>query len=214
MTRDDLNLPEHTTYGMALHSGRFASAVIAAMIAGETPELDVTLVVDEIPNYQYVGDGQIESLNMTTTQWGDLVVERWKFFAPRIYPTPWVDPETTFTKELRRCKMRLRRNVKRSPELRTQVTKEYFHLNKIKLAPWLSVLPAELFAAKWPEDDGGAAERETGRDFTLNALEHILSRRPRPKAAPAKTRSSFLDEYFRKNKRVGPRRFDPHMGAQ
>lgn len=214
MTREDLNLPAHTSYVMGLHSGRFASAVIVATIAGETPEDTVTLVVDEIPNYEYVGDGQIESLKMTTTQWGDVVVERWKFYAPKIYPTPWVDPETTFSKELRRCKMRFRRNIKRSPELRTQVTTEYFQMNKIKLAPWLNVLPAELFAAKWPEDDGGAAERETGRDFTLSALEHVLSRRPRPKSAPAKTRSSFLDTYYQQHKRIGPRGADPHLGSQ
>jgi hypothetical protein len=214
MTRYDLKLPPHTSYYMGLHSGRFASAVIVAIIGAEKEEDAMTLVVDEIPNYQYVGDGQLESLNLTTTQWGDMVVDRWRFFAPRIYPTPWVDPETTFTKELRRCKMRLRRNVKRSPELRTQVTKEYFHLNMIKLSPWLSVLPAELFAAKWPEDDGGAAERETGADYTLSALEHVLSRRPRPRKPETQQRSSFLDEYFRQHKRSGPGIVDPHLGAQ
>lgn len=214
MTREDLKLPSTTTYVMGLHAGRFASAVIAAIIPGKTPEEDVTLAVDEIANYQYVGDGQIESLNLSTTQWGDTVVDHWRFFAPNTYPQPWVDPETTFTKELRRCKMRLRRNVKRSPELRTQVAREYFQYNKIKLAPWLSVLPVELFAAKWPETDGGAAERETGRDYTLSALEHILSRRPRPKTPPPQVKSTFLDEYYRRYKRMGPRRVDPHLGAQ
>jgi len=214
MTRDDLKLPSHTTFVMGLHAGRFASAVIAAIIPGRTPEEDFTLAVDEIPNYQYVGDGQIESLNLTTTQWGDTVVDHWRYFAPSTYPMPWCDPETTFTKELRRCKMRLRRNVKRSPELRTQVAREYFHSNKIKLAPWLGVLPVELFSAKWPETDGGAAERETGRDYTLSALEHILSRRPRPRTQPAEARSTFLSNYLRQFKRIGPRRVDPHLGAQ
>lgn len=214
MTRDDLNLPPNTTFVMGLHAGRFASAVIAAIISGATTEEDVALVVAEVPNYQYVGDGQIESLNMSTTQWGDTVVDQWRYFAPTSYPAPWVDPETTFSKELRRCKMRLRRNIKRSPELRTQVAREYFHSNKIKLAPWLSVLPVELFAAKWPEKDGGAAERETGSDYTLSALEHILSRRPRPRTPAPQVKSTFLTEYYRKFKRVGPRRVDPHLGAQ
>lgn len=215
MTRDDLKLPDHATFAMGLHAGRFSAAVITAIIAGDQPGEDTVLVVDEITNYQYVGDGQIESLNMSTTQWGDQVVERWRYFAPKTYPAPWVDPETTFAKELRRCKMVLRRNTKRSPELRTQVTKEYFDQNRVRLVPWLGVLPVELFAAKWPDrEGGGATERETGNDFTLSALEHILSRRPRPKPRPPQARSSFLDNYYRQHKRVRPRRVDPHLGTQ
>lgn len=215
MTREDLNLPDYTTYVMGLHAGRFGSAVITGVLPGKTPDdLETVLVLDEIPNYQYVGDGQLETLPLTTQQWGDLVVDRWKYFVPLRYPAPWVDPETKFTKELRRCKMRLRLNVKRSPELRTSITKEYFALNQIKLMPWLSVLPHELFTAKWPEDDGGAAERETGKDFTLSALEHVLSRRPRPKTKPTQARSSFLENYFREHKRPDMRRGDPHLGSQ
>ncbi|NDD40958.1 MAG: hypothetical protein EB082_21520, partial [Verrucomicrobia bacterium] len=175
MTRDLLRLPAHTEYQLGASVGRFSSAAILALLPGYP-----VLVVEEIPNYHYVGDGEIELSGLTTVEWGELVVRTWRSYAGKDSRcSAWVDPDTEFSKEMQRCKMRLKRNIGHGAELRTEVTREYFHDNKIFLAPWLTVLPNEIQRARWPPEESSAYKvRATGQDYTLSALEQVISRRP------------------------------------
>lgn len=175
MTRDHLRLPASTEYKLGAHVGRFSSAVILALI----PQYPI-FVVEEIPNYHYVGDGEIELAGLTTVEWGELVVRTWRSYAGNdARCSAWVDPDTEFSKEMRRCKLRLKRNIGHGPELRCEVTREYFHDNKIFLMPWLTVLPGEISSAQWPPEASSAYKvRATGRDYTLLALEQVICRRP------------------------------------
>ena len=177
MTREHLRLPKNTQFQMGAFTGRFSSAVIIALL----PDHPV-LVIEEIPNYHYVGDGEIELSGLTSVEWGELVVRTWHSYAGNTMAKAWVDPETEFTKEMKRCKLGLRKNVAHGPELQTEVLREYFHENKILLAPWLVILPSEISRARWPAEESSAYQvRARGQDYTLSALEQVVSRRPAAK---------------------------------
>jgi hypothetical protein len=174
VTRDHLRLPDETQFQMGAFVGRFSSAVILALI----PEHPV-LVVDEVPNYHYVGDGEIELTGLSAVEWGESVVRQWRFYAGKEPARAWVDPDTEFQKEMKRCKLRLRRNLKHGPELQVTVLREYFQENRIMLAPWLDILPNEISRARWPAEESNAYQvRSRGQDYTLSALEQVISRRP------------------------------------
>ena len=160
---------------MGACTGRFSSAVIIALIPAHP-----VLVIEEIPNYHYVGDGEIELAGLTSVEWGELVVRTWRTYAGKDTPAwAWVDPDTEFEKEMKRCKLRLRKNHKHGPELQTEVLREYFHENRVMLAPWLDVLPSEISRARWPAEESNAYQvRARGQDYTLSALEQVISRRP------------------------------------
>jgi hypothetical protein len=188
--------------------GRFSSAVILALI----PDYPV-FVVEEIPNYHYVGDGEIELSGLTTVEWGELVVRTWRSYAGKdARCTALVDPDTQFSKEMARCKLRLRKNVNHGPELRCEVTREYFHDNKIFLMPWLTVLPGEISSAQWPPEASSAYKvRATGRDYTLLALEQVICRRPVAKAVE-KPRTPHWIEQKIKDAGGSGRKTDRHLG--
>ena len=208
MTRANLRLPATTSFFLGAQIGRFSSAVIAALIPGYP-----VLILEEIPNYHYVGDGEIELAGLTTVEWGELVVRTWREFAgPHSAAAAWVDPDTEFSKEMRRCKLRLKRNVGHGPELRLEVTREYFHDNKIFLAPWLKILPSELARAAWPPEASSAYKvRETGKDFTLSALEQVISRRPEARAIVTERKPHWIQQRIAAN--GGPtERLDAHLG--
>jgi hypothetical protein len=174
VTREHLRLPANTQFQMGAFTGRFSSAVIVGLIPNHP-----VLVLEEIPNYHYVGDGEIELSGLTTVEWGELVVRTWHSYAGTSNAAAWVDPDTEFTKEMKRCKLRLRRNIGHGPELQTEVLREYFHENRILLAPWLTVLPSEIGRARWPAEDSNAYQvRARGQDYSLSALEQVISRRP------------------------------------
>ena len=195
MTREHLRLPSNTQFQIGASVGRFSSAVIIALIHGYP-----IFVVDEIPNYHYVGDGEIELAGLTTVEWGEAVVRTWRSFAGNVACSAWVDPDTEFTKEMRRCKLRLARNYHHGPELRVEITREYFHDNKIFLAPWLSILPNEISRARWPPEESSAYKvRATGQDYTLSALEQVISRRPEAKAALKRPATHWIQQRIEQN---------------
>lgn len=209
MTRDHLRLPSTTEYKLGAYVGRFSSAVILALI----PDYPV-LVVEEIPNYHYVGDGEIELAGLTTVEWGESVVRSWRFFAGKdARCAAWVDPDTEFTNEMKRCKLHLRPNHHHGPELRVEVTREYFQENKILLAPWLKVLPNELSRARWPPEESAAFKvRALGQDYTLSALEQVVSRRPEAKAIPRVHAEHWLIKRIKDAGGALERRQDSHLG--
>ena len=208
MTRDHLRLPASTEYRLGAHVGRFSSAVILALI----PNYPV-FVVEEIPNYHYVGDGEIELAGLTTVEWGELVVRTWRSYAGKeARCTALVDPDTQFSKEMARCKLRLRKNINHGPELRCEVTREYFHDNKIFLMPWLTVLPSEISSAQWPPEASSAYKvRATGRDYTLLALEQVICRRPEAKAITKEAKPHWIAQKIREAGGA-TRKTDRHLG--
>lgn len=208
MTREHLRLPETTQFQLGAFVGRFSSAVILGLI----PNYPV-LVVEEIPNYHYVGDGEIELSGLTTVEWGELVVRTWRSYAGNDAKcSAWVDPDTEFTSEMQRCKLRLKPNHHHGPELRVEVTREYFHENKIFLAPWLTILPNEISRARWPPEESSAFKvRAVGQDYTLSALEQVICRRPVAKAAVKRPSTHWIEQRIQAAGGVSERR-DPHLG--
>jgi hypothetical protein len=209
VTREHLRLPDNTQFQMGAFTGRFSSAVIVGLIPNHP-----VLVLEEIPNYHYVGDGEIELSGLTTVEWGELVVRTWHTYAGTTTAQAWVDPDTEFTKEMKRCKLRLRKNEGHGPELQTEVLREYFHENRILLAPWLSILPSEISRARWPAEESNAYQvRARGQDYTLSALEQVISRRPTAKALRNQTKPHWITTRIQ-NANHSVTNSDPHMGSR
>lgn len=218
MKKELLNLPRGTVYAMGATVGRFSSAVIVGVIPPTRvrDELGVEqlidhplLVLSEIPNYHYVGDGEIELSGVTSIEWAELVVREWDFYTHDQPCLAWVDPDTEFAREVARSKLRLRKNLKHGPELRTEVLREYFLERKIYFSPWLSVLPDEISGARWPDE--GSDIRLQGKDFSLSALEQVVSRRPRASAQDNPPLGSWkVREQARRGLRTTKN--DPHLG--
>lgn len=222
MTQDDLllsckhiehdNYPHGVMFYMGASVGRFCSAVICAVIPGD----DTVLVVAEEPNYHYVGDGEIEELGLTTTQWAEKVVARWRDFVPKRPAIAFVNEDNKFEKALKRSKLVIRKNLRRPAATRTEISREFFDMKLVRLMPWLNVLPYELQNAKWPpEASGRGSERVEGQDYTLSGLEHVLSRRPRPRKPRQKAQSTFLQKQLAKHQiTLRGRGGDVHLGGQ
>ena len=210
MTREHLRLPANTTFQMGACTGRFSSAVIIALIVDHP-----VLVVEEIPNYHYVGDGEIELAGLTTVEWGELVVRTWRTYAGLNEPAKaWVDPDTEFTKEMKRCKLRLRKNEHHGPELQTEVLREYFHENRVLLAPWMEILPSEISRARWPAEESSAYQvRARGQDYTLSALEQVISRRPEGKSLIVPAQPHWLSRRIAEAN-MGLTKTDSHLGSR
>lgn len=207
MKREWLNLPSSTTFQMGACVGRFSSAVIIALI----PDYPV-FVLEEIPNYHYVGDGEIELSGITTVEWGESVVRMWHFYTKQVGGSAWVDPDTEFSTEMKRCKLRLRKNFHHGPELQTAVLREYFHDNKLFFAPWLKVLPYEIGRAQWPAEESSAYHvRMTGTDYSLSALEQVISRRPTARSVVLHEHHSFLAR-LQSERNIQTVKSDPHLG--
>lgn len=210
MKREDLKFPFGTYFMMGAKLGRFSSACISALVPGR----EDVLVVAEVPNYHYVGDGEIELLGLSPTQWAEKVVEEWKFFEPARRAVAIIGEDDAFDKALKRTKLSFAKNMRRKPEVRTEVTREFFEMKRVYLTPWLTVLPYELYKAKWPpEASGRGNERVEGQDYTLTGLEHVLSRRPRPKKVREAKRTTFVQQIIDQQVKL-PRRLDSHMGSQ
>lgn len=205
-------LPRDWTLMVGADTGTYMSAIVAAV----PPTPDPTLVVlAEFPNYRYVSN-ELELLGFSTPEWARSVVACARYFAPGTGTVQaWADPNTQFRAELLHYQLQLRPNT-RGPELRVEITREYFQIARIWLAPWLVVLPYELENAKWPDDvtDAGKYMRIKKHDHTLDGIEHICSRRPQPNSIRAGKQKSFLDqqlEQFRRLDRTPTT--DPHLGS-
>jgi hypothetical protein len=153
-------------------TGTFYSSVIVAF----DPD-GYAFVIDELPNYTYVGQKPDRDPAISIPGWTANVVRRLHEYGGRAIS--WADPNSQFKGEVTNYGLTLM--PQRIPvEARTEITREYFQHNRIWFAPWLRVLPFEIENAEWPEEASasGAYKRIKDRDHTLDCLEHILARRP------------------------------------
>jgi hypothetical protein len=146
-------------------------------------------VLDEFPNYRYVGGAIERDEGLTIPAWARAVKERLAKLDKgrnQVRPNFWADQNSQFKGEFRNHGIYLLPG-KALDEQRTEVTREYFQHGRIWLAPWLEVLPFELENAAWPEEASatGRFRRVKDRDHTLDCLEHILVKRPFGRIAEA-----------------------------
>lgn len=170
--RAHLRIPD----GWALLGGADTGTHYSGLLVAFSPEGEA-FVVEEFPNYRYVGGAIERDESITIPQWASALTQRTLQLGG--HPSFWADPNSQFKAELRNYGISLM--PQKSPvESRTEVTREYFQHNKIWLAPWISVLGEELELASWPEEASlsGKFGRVKDRDHTLDCLEHVLSRRP------------------------------------
>ena len=169
---EHLRIPANWTILGGSDTGTNYSAILAAFDPNGN-----AYVLDEFPNYRYVG-GYIErDEQLSIPQWAQIVKSRCRQLnANSVF---WADPNTQFKGEFRNYGIHLLA-AKGHPEQRTEVTREYFQHKRIYLAPWVTVLPFELENAAWPEEASASGKfgRIKDRDHTLDCLEHVLARRP------------------------------------
>jgi hypothetical protein len=206
-----LRIPDEWDLLVGVDTGTFMSAVIVAI----SPDPYEALVLHEAPNYRYVGDGSIELLGLSIGQWSHELLTAWHALRPGEKCRAWCDANTQFATEFLHHGLILLRNP-RQLEVRTEITREYFQHNKVRLAPWLTVLPYELQHARWPPDVNAAGHyrRLKEKDHTLDPFEHVLSRRPRSKRLRETEKpKSFAEQWLETHRdpfRSGRR--DVHLG--
>lgn len=208
----DLKLPRSWEIYAGADTGTYMSGVIAAI----SPDLDL-YCLEEFPNYRYVGDGTIELVGETVSEWIRRFALRLRYWTKQPKVSAWVDANTTFKTEIAHG-LRFRMN-RRPLELRTEITREYVRNHRVHLAPWLVNLPYELEEAKFPEQESagsGKLVRIKHKDHTLDCLEHICSRRPHPDFDLGKhVLPGAMEQFVAQHKRLNmPGGVDPHMGAQ
>jgi hypothetical protein len=170
--REHLVIPDGWTVVGGADTGTFYSALLVAF----SPEGEA-FVIDEFPNYRYVAGAPERDEQLSIPSWAAGVARR----AIQLGGGSafWADPNSQFKGELRNYGIHLL-PAKIPVEARTEITREYFEHMKIRLAPWLRVIPFELENAAWPEEASASGKfaRIKDRDHTLDCLEHILARRP------------------------------------
>lgn len=209
LTIEDLRIPRTHDIIAGADTGTYMSGLIASI----SPDYDL-YVLEEFPNYHYVGDGTIELTGITVREWMKGFATRMKFWTKKQKFGAWADANTTFKTEVG-YGLRFKMNHK-VLELRTEITREYTRNGRIHLMPWIAVLPYEMEEAKFPEQEtagSGRYQRIKHKDHTLDCLEHICSRRPHPnfKDAPAKNRA--IDAFVAAHRRPNSQGEDPHLGA-
>ena len=206
---DDLVIPPDWDVLAGADTGTFLSGVIAAIPPIDEPPI---YVLYEQPNYHYVS-GTIELIGMTVREWIRTFGERLKQLSQSETTFAWVDRNTTFISEIGEG-LAFERNFVHL-ELRTEITREYFQLGKIFLAPWLQILPYEIEHASWPESGtvrAGRYTRKKDKDHTLDCLEHICSRRPLSSHQKGQEKPRFLDQYLAQYGQRRGIKSDPHLG--
>lgn len=209
----DLRIPKAWEIVAGADTGTYMGGVIGAI----SPSYDL-FILEEFPNYHYTGDGTIELLGLTVSEWMYTFAERLKYWTGRQKVWAWADENTTFKTEVGHG-FRFRPNKKKL-ELRTEITREYVRNGRLWLAPWLDVLPYELEEAKFPEHEAygsGTFKRLKTKDHILDGVEHIASSRPHPDfkivQKPAK---SPIHAFVERQAKLRPNRdrVDAHLGAQ
>ncbi len=172
VSRDSLVIPDGWTIVGGADTGTFYTALLVAF----SPDGEA-FVIEEFPNYRYVAGSPERDEQLSIPHWATELAHRTASLGG--HTAYWADPNSQFKGELRNYGVNLL-PAKVPVEARTEVTREYFQHNKIRLAPWLSVLPFELENAAWPEEASASGKfaRIKDRDHTLDCLEHILARRP------------------------------------
>ena len=170
--RENLYIPDGWEIVGGADTGTYYSAILVAF----SPEGEA-FVIDEFPNYRYVGGSPERDESLSIPRWATGVVERISVLGGR--PNFWADPNSQFKGELRNYRMNLL-PAKIPVEARTEIAREYFEHGRIWIAPWVTTLPFELENAAWPEEASASGKfaRVKDRDHTLDPLEHILARRP------------------------------------
>lgn len=204
--RDDLRVPDGWTIVGGADTGTYYSALLVAF----DPD-GIAYVLEEFPNYRYVGGEAERDESISIPKWASDVVARTSQLGGR--PNFWADPNSQFKGELRNYGITLL-PAKVPVETRTEVTREYFEHGRIFLAPWITTLAFELENAAWPEEAtaSGKFSRVKDRDHSLDPLEHILARRPfgRRLTRDMKKGSWAAGQGLSKNGRPG----NVHLGNQ
>lgn len=201
--RDHLRIPPGWEVAGGLDTGTYYTGLLVAF----SPEGDA-FVLDEFPNYRYVGGAPERDESLSIPQWAAGVVGRTTGLGARA--AFWADANSQFKLELRNYGITVLAN-KATKETRTEIAREYFQHGKIYLAPWLVVLPFELENAAWPEEAtaAGRFERVKDRDHTLDCLEHVLSKRPRGEFLSLQTPRGQWKDQFQAKRQSG----NIHLGA-
>lgn len=205
-------LPGGWTILAGLDTGTYMSASFTLF----PPDSIDAFVVEEFPNYHYVG-GEIELIDESIPEWSARVLAAYRRYRPNAAKLHlWCDENSQFKTELHRYHLIAHGN-KHKLELRVEVTREYFNNRHAYLAPWLSILPYELEHATWPDDTSSAGrfERLKTNDHTLDTIEHVFSRRPRAGSMSRRKPESFVERHLRLHRRrdISPQ-IDPHLGAR
>ena len=205
---DDLQIPNDWEIVAGADTGAYMSGVIGAIPPINEPPL---YVLEEFPNYHYVG-GQIELLGITVREWMALFGARLRHYSQTETVFAWVDRNTTFVSEVGEG-LGFARNFIHL-ELRTEITREYFAQDRIRLAPWLTVLPYELEYASWPDANTTAKRycRKKVKDHTLDSLEHICSQRPISAGVQKNESRRLIDKLYAEGVRHNHGPTDVHLG--
>lgn len=204
-SRENLQIPPDWEIVGGADTGTYYSSVMVAF----DPE-GYAFVIDEFPNYLYVGQKADRDESITIPGWA-MKVQR-EFVKRGGRPGLWADPNSQFKGELTNYGITLLPQ-KVPVETRTEITREYFQHSRIFLAPWLRVLPFELENAEWPEEVSlsGAFKRVKQRDHTLDGLEHILARRPYGRTVRDITPQTWAESQGWKKKMLSG---NIHLGGQ
>lgn len=194
-SRENLVIPPGWEIVGGVDTGTFYSALLVAF----SPE-SIAYVIDEFPNYRYIAQEPERDESLSIPQWARTVVGRVEALGGR--GNFWADPNSQFKSELRNYRMILLPG-RAGVETRSEITREYFEHDRIRLAPWLSELPFEIENAAWPEEASlsGKFARVKDRDHILDPLEHILARRPAGRVIRESKTRTWADSQGWKNKR-------------
>ena len=203
----NFRLPSNWTVQIGADTGTYFGAIIAAF-----DENGNAFVLDEIPNYRYVG-GTIELMQgWSLATWAEAVKRRAAIWGAR--PFAWVDTNSQFKAELwNNYHFNLLGN-QAGVEARTETTREYFQHKRIFLAPWLKLLPWELEHAQWPPEATtmGKIRRVKRNDHLLDGLEHLCSRHPIGRKLEPIQPARYPTHHERPPRTTT--QFDTHMGSQ
>lgn len=170
---ESLHIPEGWEIVGGIDTGTYYTGVVVAF----SPQGDA-FVLDEFPNYRYVGGLADRDEGVTIPDWAGRIRARTESLGGRA--AYWADANSQFKGELRNYGVTILPDKARR-EQRTEIAREYFQHGRVFLAPWLEVLPFEIENACWPEEASlsGRFERVKDRDHTLDCVEHVLGKRPK-----------------------------------
>lgn len=201
----NLQIPASWEVLGAADTGTFMSGLLVAF----SPEGEA-FVVYEQPNYQYVSSELDLDSTSSIPRWADDMRTAMTAFGCHGL---WADRNSQYKAELRNNHDISLLPASVNLQTRTEIGREYFQSHKVKLAPWLKILPYEVEAAHWPDEEtmAGRFERVKQQDHTLDCLEHLLAKRPIPITYHNYRPATWAEEQGYKTRRTGR---NPHLGVQ
>lgn len=200
----NLAIPDGWEVFGAADTGTYMSAVFIAF----DPE-GVAFIFYEQPNYDYTGGRLALDAASSIPKWATDVRNAMTVFGVRGL---WADKNSQYKQELRNNHgiALLPANV--NLQTRTEIGREYFNMGRVKLAPWLKILPWELENAHWPKEETltGRFERVKQQDHTLDPAEHLLAKRPIGNYLEVAQATSWAQEQGYRTKKAG---INPHLGG-